>query len=121
LSALRRDLALRSLERLLSGGANGRTRPRADFGLAGLGARKLTFALSNIGRPLPPKAEFRVIEFIARSRTLRLSSSGLSALSRAKESLSLVAYASKPERIKDFVLDQGWFDPYEVVTDTQIQ
>ena len=40
--------------------------------------------------------------------------------SRAKESLALVAYASVPERIREFVLDQGWFDPDEIVTDVLI-
>ena len=41
--------------------------------------------------------------------------------SRAKESLALVAYSSAPERIKSFVLDQGWFDGEEVVMDVQRQ
>ncbi|QRY29494.1 hypothetical protein JVX96_15290 [Variovorax sp. PDNC026] len=39
--------------------------------------------------------------------------------SRAKESLALVAYSSAPERIKSFVINQGWFDGEEVVMDVQ--
>lgn len=39
--------------------------------------------------------------------------------SRAKESLALVAYSSAPERIKSFVLNQGWFDGEEVVMDVR--
>lgn len=39
--------------------------------------------------------------------------------SRAKESLALVAYSSAPERIKSFVINQGWFDDEEVVMDVQ--
>jgi DNA helicase-2/ATP-dependent DNA helicase PcrA len=37
--------------------------------------------------------------------------------SRAKKSLALVAYGSNPERIKRFVLDQGWFSEDEVIDD----
>lgn len=36
--------------------------------------------------------------------------------SRARQSLALVAYTSSPERVKQFVLDQQWFTPNEVVT-----
>ncbi|WP_206167826.1 hypothetical protein [Variovorax boronicumulans] len=39
--------------------------------------------------------------------------------SRAKRSLALVAYSSAPERIKSFVINQGWFDGEEVVMDVQ--
>ena len=35
--------------------------------------------------------------------------------SRAKESLALVAYSSSPERVKRFVLKEGWFSETEVV------
>lgn len=35
--------------------------------------------------------------------------------SRAKESLALVAYASSPERVKQFVLSEGWFTADEIV------
>lgn len=35
--------------------------------------------------------------------------------SRAKESLALVAYSSSPERVKNFVLKEGWFHQDEVV------
>ncbi|KAB7768903.1 UvrD-helicase domain-containing protein [Xanthomonas sp. LMG 12461] len=35
--------------------------------------------------------------------------------SRAKKSLALVAYSSNPERVKRFVLDQGWFSEDEVI------
>lgn len=41
--------------------------------------------------------------------------------SRAKESLALVAYSTEPERIKSFVLAQGWFDPKEIVMDVHTQ
>ncbi|CAN7594425.1 UvrD-helicase domain-containing protein [Variovorax paradoxus] len=41
--------------------------------------------------------------------------------SRAKRSLALVAYSSAPERIKSFVINQGWFDGEEVVMDLQRQ
>jgi len=37
--------------------------------------------------------------------------------SRAKKSLALVAYSSNPERVKRFVLDQGWFSEDEVIED----
>lgn len=37
--------------------------------------------------------------------------------SRAKKSLALVAYTSSPERVKSFVLHQGWFGPEEVILD----
>lgn len=37
--------------------------------------------------------------------------------SRARKSLALVAYSSAPERVKRFVLDQGWFSEDEVITD----
>lgn len=37
--------------------------------------------------------------------------------SRAKKSLALVAYSSNPERVKRFVLDQGWFTQDEVIED----
>lgn len=35
--------------------------------------------------------------------------------SRAKESLALVAYSSAPDRIQNFVLQEEWFSPDEVV------
>ncbi|NRD55682.1 ATP-dependent helicase [Corallococcus exiguus] len=35
--------------------------------------------------------------------------------SRAKESLALVAYSAAPERVRKFVLDEGWFSADEVV------
>lgn len=35
--------------------------------------------------------------------------------SRAKESLALVAYSSSPEKTRNFVLDEGWFAPEEIV------
>lgn len=35
--------------------------------------------------------------------------------SRAMESLALVAYSASPERVRDFVLKQGWFSENEVV------
>jgi len=35
--------------------------------------------------------------------------------SRAKESLALVAYASSPERVQNFVLKEGWFSADELV------
>jgi DNA helicase-2/ATP-dependent DNA helicase PcrA len=35
--------------------------------------------------------------------------------SRAKESLALVAYSSSPDRVKKFMLDEGWFDVNEIV------
>ena len=37
--------------------------------------------------------------------------------SRAKESLALVAYSSSPERVRRFVLEEGWFSEDEVVDD----
>lgn len=37
--------------------------------------------------------------------------------SRAKKSLALVAYSSSPDRVKRFVLDQGWFSEEEVIED----
>lgn len=37
--------------------------------------------------------------------------------SRAKKSLALVAYSSNPERVKRFVLNQGWFSDDEVIED----
>ena len=37
--------------------------------------------------------------------------------SRAKKSLALVAYSSCPERVKRFVLDQGWFSKNEIIED----
>ncbi len=35
--------------------------------------------------------------------------------SRAQQSLSLVAYAESPERVRRFVIDEGWFDTSEIV------
>ncbi|WP_269503986.1 UvrD-helicase domain-containing protein [Burkholderia sp. IMCC1007] len=35
--------------------------------------------------------------------------------SRAKESLALVAYSTAAERVKSFVLTEGWFTPAEIV------
>lgn len=35
--------------------------------------------------------------------------------SRAKASLALVAYSKDPERIRSFVLSEGWFSPEEVI------
>jgi DNA helicase-2/ATP-dependent DNA helicase PcrA len=35
--------------------------------------------------------------------------------SRATKSLALVAYSSSPERVKRFVLDQGWFSEDEII------
>ncbi|MFZ7094713.1 UvrD-helicase domain-containing protein [Luteimonas dalianensis] len=35
--------------------------------------------------------------------------------SRARKSLALVAYSSAPERVKHFVLDQGWFSKDEII------
>lgn len=35
--------------------------------------------------------------------------------SRAKESLALVAYASSPEQVQHFVLNEGWFSAGEIV------
>lgn len=35
--------------------------------------------------------------------------------SRAKESLALVAYSSSPERVRSFVIQEGWFSESEVV------
>ncbi|GKS77554.1 AAA family ATPase [Acidovorax sp. SUPP950] len=35
--------------------------------------------------------------------------------SRAKESLALVAYSSAPDRVQNFVLQEEWFSPEEVV------
>ena len=37
--------------------------------------------------------------------------------SRAKKSLALVAYSSRPDRVKRFVLDQGWFSEDEIIED----
>ncbi len=37
--------------------------------------------------------------------------------SRAKKSLALVAYSSSPDRVKRYVLDQGWFSEGEVIED----
>jgi DNA helicase-2/ATP-dependent DNA helicase PcrA len=37
--------------------------------------------------------------------------------SRAKKSLALVAYTSNPERVKRFLLNQGWFSQDEVIED----
>ncbi|HKI12195.1 MAG TPA: UvrD-helicase domain-containing protein [Candidatus Acidoferrum sp.] len=34
--------------------------------------------------------------------------------SRAKESLALVAYSSNPERVRDYVVHEGWFEESEV-------
>lgn len=34
--------------------------------------------------------------------------------SRARESLAIVAYCSDPQRLRQYVLDQGWFEPEEV-------
>lgn len=36
--------------------------------------------------------------------------------SRAKESLALVAYSSNPERVRDYVVHEGWFEEGEVQT-----
>jgi len=36
--------------------------------------------------------------------------------SRAKHSLALVAYTQAPERVRQFVLDQGWFSNEEIVS-----
>jgi DNA helicase II / ATP-dependent DNA helicase PcrA len=41
--------------------------------------------------------------------------------SRAKKSLALVAYSTAPDRIRSFVLAQGWFDPKEVVMGVHTQ
>lgn len=41
--------------------------------------------------------------------------------SRAKEGLALVAYSSSPDRIKNYVLSNGWFDEKEIVTSVQAQ
>lgn len=38
--------------------------------------------------------------------------------SRAKESLALVAYTSAPQRVRDFVLSEGWFSPHEIIVGT---
>ena len=35
--------------------------------------------------------------------------------SRAKNSLALVAYASVPEKVRNFVLQEGWFSAAEIV------
>jgi DNA helicase-2/ATP-dependent DNA helicase PcrA len=35
--------------------------------------------------------------------------------SRAKESLALVAYTSSPDRVRNFVLSDGWFNEDEVL------
>lgn len=37
--------------------------------------------------------------------------------SRAKKSLVLVAYAQDPARVRQFMLDQGWFEPSEILAD----
>ncbi|RQU05812.1 ATP-dependent helicase [Burkholderia cenocepacia] len=37
--------------------------------------------------------------------------------SRAKESLALVAYSATTERVKSFVLNEGWFAPTEIVSE----
>ena len=37
--------------------------------------------------------------------------------SRAKESLALVAYASSPKQVKNFVLREAWFSEDEIVDD----
>ena len=34
--------------------------------------------------------------------------------SRAKKSLAIIAYTSQPGKVKEWVIDQGWFDPDEV-------
>jgi DNA helicase-2/ATP-dependent DNA helicase PcrA len=34
--------------------------------------------------------------------------------SRAERSLALVAYSTDPARVRDFVVNQGWFDANEV-------
>jgi DNA helicase II / ATP-dependent DNA helicase PcrA len=36
--------------------------------------------------------------------------------SRAKQSLALIAYTMAPERIRNFVLREGWFTPSEIIT-----
>jgi len=36
--------------------------------------------------------------------------------SRAKRSLALVAYSSEPTRVKQFVLNEGWFEEHEIIT-----
>ncbi|MBK8574203.1 MAG: ATP-dependent helicase [Elusimicrobia bacterium] len=36
--------------------------------------------------------------------------------SRAKRSLALVAYAGAPERVRDFVIQEGWFNDDEIIT-----
>ncbi len=40
--------------------------------------------------------------------------------SRAMKSLALVAYSSTPERVKRFVIDQGWFSEEEIIEDILI-
>ena len=40
--------------------------------------------------------------------------------SRAKESLALVAYTSSVDRVRAFVIEQGWFAPEEVILDLKI-
>ncbi|KAB0659230.1 UvrD-helicase domain-containing protein [Burkholderia diffusa] len=37
--------------------------------------------------------------------------------SRAKESLALVAYSASTERVKSFVLNEGWFAPGEIISE----
>ncbi|WP_342335280.1 hypothetical protein [Burkholderia pseudomallei] len=37
--------------------------------------------------------------------------------SRAKESLALVAYSAATERVRSFVLNEGWFTPAEIVSE----
>ncbi len=37
--------------------------------------------------------------------------------SRAKQSLALIAYTAEPERVRSFVLREGWFSDDEIVTD----
>ncbi len=39
--------------------------------------------------------------------------------SRAKQSLALIAYTSAPERVRRFVLQEGWFGDDEIITDIQ--
>lgn len=36
--------------------------------------------------------------------------------SRAKESLALVAYSTQTDRVRSFVLNEGWFAPEEIVS-----
>ena len=37
--------------------------------------------------------------------------------SRAKQSLALIAYTGAPERVRKFVLQEGWFSDDEIITD----